>query len=193
MLNTLQHNYSFIFILSLSISRKYVYLTAPISKYLNTSPYSSLTKFLILESNLYNFSSSYNLIFSLSLTTIFLILHISYILQILHPTKHLCLYHLHTSQEMSNTHTKSPSHGRHELLLLKPFSLKAPNLISKSFSYNAQLFLTNALLLEGTTTSYIKPFSSKTHILHTKVLLMEENSIHNFTTIKRALSKGKLI
>ena len=84
----------------------YTYLTAPISKYLNTSPYSSLTKSFLLESNLYNFSSSYNLIFSLSLTSIFLILHISYILQILYPTKHLCLYHLHTSQEMPNTHTK---------------------------------------------------------------------------------------
>ena len=85
----------------------YTYLTAPISKYLNTSPYSSLTKSFLLESNLYNFSSSYNLIFSLSLTSIFLILHISYILQILYPTKHLCLYHLHTSQEMPNTHTKA--------------------------------------------------------------------------------------
>ena len=56
-----------------------------------------------------------------------------------------------------------------------------------------QLFLTKALLLEGTTTSYIKPFFYKTHILHTKALLIEGNSIHNFTTTKRALSKGKLI
>ena len=75
----------------------YTYLTAPISKYLNTFPYSSLIKSFLLESNLYNFSSSYNLIFSLSLISIFLILHLSYILQILYPTKHLCLYHLHTS------------------------------------------------------------------------------------------------
>ena len=161
MLNTLQHHYSLILILLSSISRKYVYLTAPISKYLNTSPYSSLTKFLILESNLYNFSSSYNLIFSLSLTTIFLILHISYILQILHPTKHLCLYHLHTSQEMSNTHTKSPYHGRHELLLLKPFSLKAPR------SY------INVLLLQGTSTSYKNPSLRRYNYFLRKALLLE--------------------
>ena len=36
----------------------------------NYIPYSSLTKSFLLESNLYNFSSSYNLIFLLSLTTI---------------------------------------------------------------------------------------------------------------------------
>ena len=53
-----------------------------------------------------------------------------YILQILHPTKHLYLYHLHTSQEIPNTHTKSPSHGRHKSILHK------------------------ALLLEGTSTPY---------------------------------------
>ena len=83
LLNIPQHHYSLILILSLSTSRKYVYLTAPISKYLNTSPYSSLTKSLLLESNLYNFSSNYNLIFLLSLTTIFIIL-----LYIIHTTSH---------------------------------------------------------------------------------------------------------
>ena len=41
----------------------YTNLTAPISKYQNTSSYLSLTKYFLLESNLYNFSSSYNLIF----------------------------------------------------------------------------------------------------------------------------------
>ena len=86
LLNILQHHYSLILILSLSTFRKYVYLTAPISKYLNTSPYSSLTKSLLLESNLYNFSSSYNPIFLLSLTSISLIL--PYIIHITNTTSH---------------------------------------------------------------------------------------------------------
>ena len=124
LLNILQYYYSLILIVSLSIFRKHIYLTAAISKYLNTSPYPSLTKSFLLESNLYNFSSSYNLIFLLSL--IFISLIFPYITHITnttsHNTKQLCLYHLHTSQEMPNTHTKSPSHGRHELLLLKPFA-----------------------------------------------------------------------
>ena len=78
------HSYT----LSLSISRRYVHLIAPISKYLNTSLYSSLTKSFLLESNLYNFSNynfsnSYNLIFLLSLTTLFIILP-----YIIHTTSH---------------------------------------------------------------------------------------------------------
>ena len=64
----------------------YTYLTAPISKYLNTSPYPSLTKSFLLESNLYNFSSSYNLIFLLSLTFISLIL--PHIIHIMNTTSH---------------------------------------------------------------------------------------------------------
>ena len=92
LLNTLQHYYSLILILSLSIFRKCTYLTTSISEYLNTSPYSSLTKSFLLKSNLYNFSSGYNLIFLLSLTSIYLsYFHISYILRILHLTKHLYL------------------------------------------------------------------------------------------------------
>ena len=63
---------------------KYIYLIAFISKYLNTSPYSSLTKIFLLESNLYNFSSSYNLKFLLSLTSISLIL--PYIIYITNTT-----------------------------------------------------------------------------------------------------------
>ena len=83
----------------------------------------ALTKSLLLESNLYNFSSSYNPIFLLSLTSISLIL--PYIIHITNTTSHKSIYifyHLHTSQEIPNTHTKSPSHGRHKLLMLKPFS-----------------------------------------------------------------------
>ena len=64
----------------------YTYLTAPISKYLNTSPYSSLTKSFLLKNNFYNFSSSYNLIFLLSLTSISLIL--PYITHITNTTSH---------------------------------------------------------------------------------------------------------
>ena len=99
------HHYSLILILSLSISRKYVYLTALISKYLNTSPYSSLTKSLFLESNLYNFSSSYNLIFLLSLTSISLIL--PYIIQITNTTSHKHLYLLpliHFSRDIKHSY-----------------------------------------------------------------------------------------
>ena len=178
LLNALRHHYSLVLILLLSISRKFVYFTTPISKYLNTSPQSSLTKSLLLESNLYNFLSSYNLIFLLSLTTVFIILpyHTYYI-----PQNIYIFYHLHTSQEISNTHTKSPSYGRHKLLKLKSFSQKAPRSHIKT------------LLMEGTNPSYIRPFSQKAQVLHTKALLMEGNTIHNFKTTKRALSKGKLI
>ena len=38
------------------------------------------------------------------------------------PQNIYVFYHLHASQEISNTYTKSPSHGRHEFLLLKSFS-----------------------------------------------------------------------
>ena len=86
LLNTLQHYYSLILILSLSIFRKCTYLTTSISEYLNTSPYHSLTKSFLLKSNLYNFSSGYNLIFLLSLTSISLIL--SYIIHITNTTSH---------------------------------------------------------------------------------------------------------
>ena len=44
--------------------------------------------------------------------------------------------------------------------------------------------------MEGTNLSYMNP-SLRRHKLHlTKALLMEGNTIHNFTTTKRALSKG---
>ena len=132
MLNTLQHHYSLILILSLSISRKYVYLNAPISKYLNTSPYSSLTKYFLLEGNLYNFFSDYNLIFSLSLTYISLILP-----YIIHFTNTI-------SHKTSISFTISTLLKRYQTLILKAF-------------------------------------------------LMEDDTIHNFTTTKKALSQGKLI
>ena len=145
MLNTLQHHYSLILILSFSISRKYIYLTAPISKYLNTSPYSSLTKFLLLESNLYNFSNSYNLIFSLSLTTISLILpYITHITNTISNKTSMSLPSPHFLRDAKHPY-KNSSHGRHELLLLKPFSWKAPRYYIK------------ILLLQGITTSYKSP------------------------------------
>ena len=57
LLNTLQHYYPF-YSHSLTLHiKKHVYLTTPISIYLNTFSYSSLTKSLPLESNLYNFST----------------------------------------------------------------------------------------------------------------------------------------
>ena len=104
LLNTLQYHHSLILILSLSISRKYVYLTTPISKYLNASSYSTLTKSFLLESNLYNFSNSYNLIFLLSLTTIFIILP-----YIIHTT----------SQKTSISFTISTLLKRYQTLILK--------------------------------------------------------------------------
>ena len=91
LLNTLQHYYSLILILSFSIFRKYTYLTTSIFEYLNTSPYHSLTKSFLSKINLYNFSSGYNLIFLLSLTSISLILpHIIHITNIT-STKYLYL------------------------------------------------------------------------------------------------------
>ena len=103
LLNTLQHHYSLILILSLYISRKYDYLTTSISKYLNISPYSSLSKSLLLESNLCNFSSGYNLIFLLSLTSISLIL--PYIIHITNTTSHktfISLPSLHFSRDIKH-------------------------------------------------------------------------------------------
>ena len=38
------------------------------------------------------------------------------------PQKIYIFYHLHISQEISNIHTKSPTHGRYKLLILKSFS-----------------------------------------------------------------------
>ena len=104
LLNILQHHYSSHIILSLSIFRKYIYIATPISKYLNASPYSSLTKSFLLESNLYNFSNSYNLIFLLSLTTIFIVLP-----YIIHTT----------SQKTSISFTISTLLKRYQTLILK--------------------------------------------------------------------------
>ena len=53
---------------------------------INTSSYPSLTKYFLLDSNLYNFSSSYNPIFLLSLTSISLIL--PFIIHITNTTSH---------------------------------------------------------------------------------------------------------
>ena len=159
LLNTLQYYYSLILIISLSIFWKYTYLTTPISKYLNTSPYFSLTKSFLLENNLYNFFSNYNIIFLLSLITISLIL--SYITHITNTTSHktsMSLPSPHFSRDAKHSY-KSPSHRRHELLLQHSSHRRHQDLISKPFSYKAQLFLTEALLLEGTITSYIKLFS----------------------------------
>ena len=179
LLNTLQHHYSLILILSLSISRKYVYLTTPISKYLNLSPYSSLTKSLLLESNLYNFSSSYNLIFLLFLTTIFIILP-----YIIHITSHKTFISFTISILLKRYQTLIP-----KALLMKGIKL----LMLKSFSCKAPRSHIRAFLMEGTNPSYIKPFFQKAQVLHIKALLMEGNTIHKFTTTKRVLSKGKFI
>ena len=69
---------------------------------------------------------------------------------------------------------KSPSHGRHELLLLKSFSWKAPRSYIKTLllhgttnSYKSSslkrhnYFLHKALLLEGTYTPYKSPFRGR--------------------------------
>ena len=140
--------------------RKYIYLTAPISKYLNTSPYSSLTKSFLLKSKLYNFPSGYNLIFftifnlHISHSSIYHTYYKYYISQNIY-----IFYHLHTSQEISNTHTKSPSHGRHKLLTKAPL-LEGTKISYQSPSHGRHRSITyKALLLEGTNPSYIKPFS----------------------------------
>ena len=114
LLNTLQRHYSLILILSLSISRKYIYLTALISKYLNTSPYSSLTKSFLLKSNLYNFSSGYNLTFLLFLTSISLIL--LYI-----------IYITNTSHKTSISFTISILLKRYQILILKALIMEGIN------------------------------------------------------------------
>ena len=68
-------------------------------------------------------------------------------------------YHLHTSQEISNTHTKSLSHGRHKLLT-KAFLLECTKISYQNSSHGKHIsILHKALLLEGTNPSYIKHFS----------------------------------
>ena len=93
----------------------YTNLTAPISKYLNTSSYPSLTKYFFLESNLYNFSSGYNLILLLSLTSISLIL--SYIIHIMNITSH----------KTSISFTISMLLKRYQSLILKTLLIKGIN------------------------------------------------------------------
>ena len=120
LLNALQHHYSLVLIHLLSISRKYDYLTTSISKYLNISPYSSLSKSLLLESNLYNFSSNYNLIFLLFLTTIFIILP-----YIIHTTSHKTSISFTISTLLKRYQTLIPKALLMEdikLLMIKPFS-----------------------------------------------------------------------
>ena len=133
--------------------------------FLNISFSISLTKSHILESNTsyyYNLSNSFNIIPLPSyISLIYLTNYISHKLSIhiphiyYKPISHRIsifithtyykytfhkisiFYHLHTSQEISNTHTKSPSLGRHKLLILKPFSQKI------------QILIIKALLIEG--------------------------------------------
>ena len=132
---------------------------------INTSSYSSLTKSFLLESNLYNFSSSYNLTFLLSFNLH--ISHTSYIIHITNIISHkisMSLPSPHFSKNAKHSY-KSLSNGRHELLLLKPFSQKAPRSYIKALllqgttislrSHN--YFLHKALLLEDTYTSYKSP------------------------------------
>ena len=127
--------------------RKYIYLIAPISKYLNTSPYSSLTKSFLLESNLYNFSSSYNLIFLVSLTSIPLIL--PYVIHITNTTSH----------KIYISFTISTLLKRYQTLILKALLIEDINFLLKPFSYQAPKSHIKALLMEGIDLSYIKPFS----------------------------------
>ena len=70
------------------------------------------------------------------------------------------------------------------------------------FLWKERTSTTKALLLEGTKISYQNPslrrynyflqksFSQKAQLLYIKALLMKGNIIHNFTTTKRALSRG---
>ena len=139
--------------------RKYIYLTAPISKYLNTSPYFSLVKSFLLESNSTTFPTviiSYFTIFNLHTSHTF-IYHTYYKYYI--PQNIYIFYHLHTAQEISNTHTKSPSHGRHKLLT-KALLLESSKISYQSPSHGRhRSILHKTLLLEFTNPSYIKPFS----------------------------------
>ena len=93
----------------------YTYLTALISKYLNTSPYSSLTKSFLLENNLYNFSSNYNLIFLPSLASISLIL--PYIIHITNTISH----------KTSISFTISTLLKRYQTLILKALLMEGMN------------------------------------------------------------------
>ena len=93
----------------------YTYPTASISKYLNTSPYSSLTKSFLLENNLYNFFSDYNLIVLLSLISISLIL--PYIIHITNTIFH----------KTSISFTISILLKRYQTLILKTLLMESIN------------------------------------------------------------------
>ena len=94
------------------------------------SPYLENTSILLLISpNSFLLESNTNYHYNLSNSFKHLFLHISYKIPILitHtnykyiPQNIYFFYHLHIFKEISITHTKSPSHGRHKLLILKSY------------------------------------------------------------------------
>ena len=95
-------------------------------------------------------------------------------------------YHLHASQEISNTHTKSPSHGRHKTFNDKALLLKGTKISYQSPSYGRhKSILHKALLLESTSTPFKSHFSCKTTLFITSQQLKEhcqgENSFKCMT------------
>ena len=110
MLNTLQYYYSHIPIISYSLTLKFYYLAAHKHIFILF-----FTKSFLLEGNLYNFFSGYNLIFLLSLTSISLIL--PYIIHITNTISH----------KTSISFTISTLLNRYQTLILKVLLMEGIN------------------------------------------------------------------
>ena len=168
-------------LLSLSVFRKYIYLTVHISIYLNTSSYSSFTIIFLLESDTshhYNLSSSSNIIHLPSYISLIHLtkyishkipLHISHISYKLHLSQIIHTYFSYILQtHLSPSLTKYPyllhiyitnttSHKASISFTISILLQRYRTLILKPFSWRAQTYLTKALLLEGTNLSYKSP------------------------------------
>ena len=144
-------------LLSLSVFRKYIYLTVHISIYLNTSSYSSFTIIFLLESDTshhYNLSSSSNII------------HLPSYISLIHLTKYIShkiplhishiSYKLHLSQII---HTYSPHILQNSSLTKYPYLLLIQ--ITNITSHKTSISFAISILLK------------RYHTLILKALLME--------------------
>ena len=144
-------------LLSLSVFRKYIYLTVHISTYLNTSPYSSFTVIFLLESNTshhYNLSSSSNIIHLPSYISLIHLtkyishkipIHISHILQITSLTNYTYIF---------PTYITNSSLTKYPYLLLIQITNITSHKTSISFAISILLkryhtLILKALLMEG--------------------------------------------
>ena len=184
MLNALQYYYFLILIISLSIFWKYIYLATYISKYLflHFSYTISYTLTIPLHITYHNSSKLHSYTLLLKFYCFAAHKHVSISLILPYITHITNITSNKTSRSLPSPHFlrdakhsyKSHYHGRHEPLLLKPFSWKAPKFYIKALllhgttnSYKIHslrrhnYFLHKAFLLEGTYTPYKSPFCGR--------------------------------